>query len=80
MRIEDGGPMVFRFFEGSRLLTEQEVTRSWGKLFRRSKDQIDEHTMAKAEALLDELRPESPLRHRLAKELMELQTLYSKQR
>jgi hypothetical protein len=32
-------------------------------------------TFAKAEALLDELRPESPLRHRLGNELDELREL-----
>jgi hypothetical protein len=32
-------------------------------------------TFAKAEALLDELRPESPLRHRLGSELEELREL-----
>lgn len=71
---------ISRFSEGSRLLTEQEVTRSWGKLFGRSKGQINEETMAKAEALLEELRPESPLRHRLGTELTEIQKLYAKQR
>jgi hypothetical protein len=33
---------------------------------------LDEQTFEKAEALLDELRPESPLRHRLGNELHEL--------
>jgi hypothetical protein len=52
------------------LLTEQEISRSWRSLFREI-GSIDE-TLAKAEQLLDELRPESPLRHRLGAELDEL--------
>jgi hypothetical protein len=55
------------------LLTEQEVSRSWQKLFK-GKD-VTEETLQKAEALLDELRAESPLRHRLSKELDELRKL-----
>ena len=51
------------------MLTEQEVSRSWLKLF---KGDVNAETLAKAEALLDELRPESPLRHRLGSELDEL--------
>jgi hypothetical protein len=55
------------------VLTEQEVSRTWVKLFKggcRS-----EEAFAKAEALLEELRPESPLRHRLETELCELRRL-----
>lgn len=51
------------------MLTEQEVARSWARLFKGEKTS---EAFAKAEALLDELRPESPLRHRLACELDEL--------
>ncbi len=51
------------------MLTEQEVARSWARLL---KDDINEETVAKGEALLDEIRPESPLRHRLGLELDEL--------
>jgi len=36
---------------------------------------VTEETLQKAEALLDELRAESPLRHRLSKELDELRKL-----
>lgn len=54
------------------MLTEQEVARSWARLL---KAEINEQSVAKAEALLDELRPESPLRHRLAVELEELREL-----
>lgn len=54
------------------VLTEQEVSRSWARLFKGEKTS---ETFAKAEALLDELRPESPLRHRLGIELEELREL-----
>ena len=54
----------------TKLLTEQEVSRSWRKLFGRG--ELSEELFGKAEALIDELRPESPLRHRLGMELEEL--------
>lgn len=52
------------------MLTEQEISRAWRSLFRNSP--CDSETLKKAEQLLDELRPESPLRHRLGAELDEL--------
>ena len=55
------------------MLTEAEVQRSFNNLFKggdRSPDTFD-----KAEGLLDELRPESPLRHRLSCELEELRKM-----
>ena len=52
------------------MLTEKEVSRAWGKLFGAGKP--DEQAVARAEKLLDELRPESPLRHRLEEELDEI--------
>lgn len=55
------------------VLTEQEVVRTWGKLFK--KGQIDEETVRRAETLLDELRRESPLRHRLLGELEEVRRI-----
>jgi len=55
------------------LLTEQEISRSWRNLFRTQP--VNDDTLNKAEALLDELRPESPLRHRLGVELDELRKL-----
>jgi hypothetical protein len=58
------------------LLTEQEINRSWRKLFKGR--EIDDDVLDKAEALLEELRPESPLRHRLGEELSELRKLRSK--
>jgi hypothetical protein len=58
------------------LLTENEIQRTWRSLFH-SQD-VDEDTFTRAEALLDELRPESPLRHRLDTELTELRKIKSK--
>ena len=55
------------------MLTEAEVQRSFRNLFK-TKD-FSSDTFDKAEALLDELRPESPLRHRLSIELDEIRKL-----
>jgi hypothetical protein len=55
------------------LLTEQQINQSWRRLF--SGGQFDETTFEKAEVLLAELRPESPLRHRLGTELEELRKM-----
>ena len=52
------------------LLTEQEVASSWSRLFKGQ--QITDEVIGKAAILLDELRAESPLRHRLEMELSEL--------
>mgnify|MGYP001813442399 CR=1 FL=1 len=57
------------------MLTEAEVQRSFRKLVKKS--EMVEETFERAEALLDELRPESPLRHRLYNELEELRKLAS---
>lgn len=57
------------------MLTESEVSRSWSKLL--SGGSYTEATFEKAEALLDELRPTSPLRHRLHTELDELRQMHS---
>ena len=54
------------------MLTEQEVARSWARLL---KAEINEETVAKGEVLLEELRAESPLRHRLGCELEEIRRL-----
>jgi hypothetical protein len=51
------------------VLTEQEVARNWASLW---KVEVTSETIDRAEALLDELRAESPLRHRLTRELDEL--------
>lgn len=55
------------------LLTEETVERSFRTLFQNSEFGSD--ALEKAEQLLDELRPESPLRHRLDQELDELKQL-----
>lgn len=62
----------FLLSEDHQVLTEQEVARSWRKLF---KAPVAADAFAKAEELLEELRPESPLRHRLGSELEELREL-----
>lgn len=59
------------------MLTESEVSRSWNKLFKSGA--FTEATFERAEALLDELRGTSPLRHRLQAELEELRELHGAQ-
>jgi hypothetical protein len=59
------------------LLSEHEIVRSWRSLFQRGN--VNEQSFAKAEALLEELRPENPLRHRLGAELSELRRLQTQQ-
>lgn len=58
------------------LLTENEVQRSFSQLFK-AQDKVTADTFDRAEELLDELRLESPLRHRLATELEELRNLFA---
>jgi len=55
------------------LLTEAEVQLTFNQLVNR--DDINEETLEKAEDLLEELRAESPLRHRLSVELNEIRSL-----
>lgn len=57
------------------MLTESEVSRSWSRMF--AAGEIELATFDRAEQLLDELRPESPLRHRLMMELEELRTRHT---
>ena len=52
------------------MLTEAEVERSFRKLIKSG--QFNQETFDKGEELLQNLRPESPLRHRLTSELEEL--------
>ena len=59
------------------MLTESEVSRSWNKLFKSG--EFYRATFERAEALLDELRGTSPLRHRLMSELEELRELHGEQ-
>ena len=58
------------------MLTEQEVARSWSRIF--NSGTIEPASFDRAEQLLDELRPESPLRHRLTTELEELRRIHSR--
>ena len=58
------------------MLTEKEVSRSWLKLLKNSEHTSE--TFDKAELLLEELRPENPLRHRLSMELQELRKMHAK--
>ncbi len=54
------------------MLTEREVSKSWSLLV---KGELNSEAFERAENLLEELRPESPLRHRLSRELEELREL-----
>ena len=58
------------------MLTEQEISRTWTKIFKGQ--ELTSEAVTKAEELLEELRPESPLRHRLGVELEEIRKLYQK--
>jgi hypothetical protein len=57
------------------LLSEQEVARSWGQIFKNRP--IDLAAFDRAEQLLEELRAESPLRLRLTTELDELRRIHA---
>ena len=58
------------------MLTEHDVLTMWRQLFQ--DHEINDTTMTQAEELLDNLRPESPLRLRLATELDGIQKLDQK--
>ena len=58
------------------MLTEQEISRTWTKIFKGQ--ELTSEAVTKAEELLEELRPESPLRHRLGVELEEIRKLCQK--
>lgn len=58
------------------MLTENEVSRSWRALFQ-NQDDLSEQTFERAEALLEQLRYESPLRHRLTTELEAIRKLHT---
>jgi len=55
------------------LRTEQEIARSWSGLF--NGQDLNDQIFDQAEDLIDALRPESPLRHRLDAELTELRQM-----
>lgn len=56
------------------MLTEAEVQRTFNRLM---KSGVSPEVLDKAEVLLDELRAESPLRHRLMMELEELRKMHA---
>ena len=60
-------------YEEDDLLTEQQVERTFRNLFK--VPGFPPEALEKAEQLVDQLRPESPLRHRLSEELDELRQL-----
>jgi hypothetical protein len=64
--------LVWRFT----VLTENEVSRSWNRLF--GNTQFADDAFDQVEQLLEQLRPESPLRHRLTSELDELRSMQSR--
>ena len=55
------------------MLTEAEVQKNFRKLFTNS--DVTTETLDKADLLIDQLRYESPLRHRLSEELDEIRKL-----
>ena len=57
------------------MLTESEVSRHWARLFQ--KGIYTSESFEKAELMLEELRPESPLRLRLLNELDELKKIHA---
>ncbi len=57
------------------MLTEAEVQVSYRRLMKNWS--VDPTTFEKVEALLEQLRPESPLRHRLETELEEVRRIQS---
>ena len=59
------------------MLTEHDALTMWRQLFQ--DNEINDTTMTQAEELLDKLRPESPLRNRLARELDDIQKLNQKE-
>lgn len=60
------------------MLSEASVEKSFRKLF--ASANRDESVFERAEELLESLRDESPLRHRLSQELEELRELASSNR
>ena len=53
------------------MLTEQQIHQSFRKLFQGT-DEVTLDVIEKGETLIEQLRLESPLRHRLSEELEEL--------
>jgi hypothetical protein len=65
--------MVWSNVRERNVLTEEQVQKSFRALFRVGG--VNEEAIDKAESLIDQLRLESPLRHRLAEELDELRRI-----
>ncbi len=61
-------------FEVSNVLTEQQIQTSFRRLFQAGAD-ISPDLLDKADGLIDQLRLESPLRHRLSEELEEIREM-----
>ena len=59
------------------MLTESEVQRSFRALFKSR--EVAPDAFEKAEELIEQLRPESPLRHRLISELEEIRSVCESQ-
>jgi hypothetical protein len=57
------------------MINEGQVTLLWQKMF--SQQAITTENLDRAEQLLGELRPESPLRFRLEKELAEISKIHA---
>lgn len=60
------------------MLTEQQIARDWRNLFHCNPEEVCEETFERAEGLLEKLRAESPLRHRLGAELTELRKRFAR--
>jgi hypothetical protein len=58
------------------LLSESEVTRKWRSLFKDG--EVTSETINKAQMLIDQLHPESPLRVRLGTDLDEIRDFMSR--
>jgi hypothetical protein len=56
------------------MLNEGQVRLLWERLF--SAGSVSPECMSRANELIDELRPESPLRFRLEKELVDIRKLH----
>ncbi len=69
-------PSLLPPYKESVLLTEATVEQSIRKII--NDPTRDDAALDRAEELLDELRPESPLRHRLGTEIDELRSLVVK--
>lgn len=64
---------LIHFLRGLKVLTEQQIQQSFRKLFQGG--EVTSETVDKAEELIDQLRLESPLRHRLSTELEEVRNM-----